>query len=79
MTFYCIEQILRFGNVTSLLTVTHHFLHPSKYICSSSTKGFQSLAVKYVTVYETKEVVHNSSWEILASSEAIVFQTALYW
>jgi len=30
MPFYCIEQILSFGNVTSLLTVTRHFLNSSK-------------------------------------------------
>jgi len=78
MLFYCIEQLLTFGNVTSLLTVNRHFLHSSKYLCISSTKGFQRVAVKYVSVYETKEVVHNSRWEILASAEAIVCQTAVY-
>jgi len=29
-------------------------------------------------VYETKEVVYNSSWEILESVEAIFCQAALY-
>jgi hypothetical protein len=48
-------------------------------IARSSTNGFHSIAVKYVSVYETPKLFNNiSRWELLAPTEANVCQTALY-
>jgi hypothetical protein len=67
-----VETLHRYKQYRDIFSIpVNNYVVPPK-------KGFQRVAVKYISVYESKEVARDSSWEILASAETTVCQTALY-